>query len=73
MAAPSASPQLQLVTCAILLLALFITIAASADIFLDWHVTFDFNVKPVSTDQPVEIVVFDLFICLIVSAMHIVA
>ncbi|XP_061362273.1 monocopper oxidase-like protein SKU5 [Gastrolobium bilobum] len=53
MAARSASPQLELVTCSILLLALFATIATSADIFLDWHVSTDFDLKPVSADQPV--------------------
>nr|KYP60682.1 Monocopper oxidase-like protein SKU5 [Cajanus cajan] len=53
MAASSASPQLKLVTCAILLLPLFVTTVTSDDIFLDWHVSADFNLKPVSIDQPV--------------------
>ncbi|KAK7278604.1 hypothetical protein RJT34_23636 [Clitoria ternatea] len=53
-AAGSAGPQHELVTCAILLLTLFVTPATSDnDIFLDWHVSIDFNLKPVSTDQPV--------------------
>ncbi|KHN00955.1 Monocopper oxidase-like protein SKU5 [Glycine soja] len=53
MAAGSAGPQLKHVTCAIVLLPFFVTMTTSADIFLDWHVSADFNLKPVSTDQPV--------------------
>ncbi|OIV90604.1 hypothetical protein TanjilG_01685 [Lupinus angustifolius] len=45
--------SLELVTCAIVLLTLFVTIVTSSDIFLDWHVSLDFNVKPVNADQPV--------------------
>lgn len=66
MAAGSAGRRLELVTCAIVLLALFVTIATSNDIFLDWHVSIDFNVKPVNADQPVEILPFYLFIFLFV-------
>ncbi|XP_057425014.1 monocopper oxidase-like protein SKU5 isoform X2 [Lotus japonicus] len=51
MAAPGS--HLELVSCAIVLLTLFVTIATSADIFLDWHVSIDFNLKPVSADQQV--------------------
>ncbi|KAG4919437.1 hypothetical protein GLYMA_20G192900v4 [Glycine max] len=53
MAAGSAGDRLKLVTCAIVLLPFLVTIASSADIFLDWHVSTDINLKPVSTDQPV--------------------
>ena len=67
MAAGSAGPQLKLVTCAIVLLPFLVTIATSADIFLDWHVSADFNLKLVSTDQPVWIInAFDIFIFLFV-------
>ncbi|RDX84443.1 Monocopper oxidase-like protein SKU5, partial [Mucuna pruriens] len=48
-----AAPQLKVVTCAIVLLTFFVTVATSADIFLHWHVSADYNLKPVSTDQPV--------------------
>ncbi|MED6184763.1 hypothetical protein PIB30_050657 [Stylosanthes scabra] len=48
MAAPFLIPQ-----CAILVLAISVIRSTSSDIFLDWKVSFDFNVKPVSTDQPV--------------------
>ncbi|MED6109050.1 hypothetical protein PIB30_030002 [Stylosanthes scabra] len=48
MAAPFLIPQ-----CAILVLALFVIRSTSSDIFLDWNVSFDFNLKPVSTYQPV--------------------
>lgn len=58
----SAGPQLEFITCVIVLLALFVTIATSADMFLDWHVSLDFNIKPVSSDQPVEIIAFNLLI-----------
>jgi len=64
MAAGSAGDRLKLVTCAIVLLPFLVTIASSADIFLDWHVSTDINLKPVSTDQPVGIIAFDLFIFL---------
>ncbi|KAK7391527.1 hypothetical protein VNO78_19943 [Psophocarpus tetragonolobus] len=53
MAANSAGPRLKLVACAIVLLAYFVTIATGANLFLDWHVSTDFNLKPASTDQPV--------------------
>ncbi|KAH1230224.1 hypothetical protein AAZX31_10G186700 [Glycine max] len=53
MAAGSAGARFKLVTCAIVLLPFLVTIATSADIFLDWHVSTDINLKPVSTDQPV--------------------
>ncbi|KAK7268514.1 hypothetical protein RIF29_21214 [Crotalaria pallida] len=43
----------QFVTYAIVLLALSVTIATSDDIFLDWHVSLDFNVQPVNALQPV--------------------
>lgn len=49
----SSGLQMKFVTCSIVLLVLFVTIATSADIFLDWHVSLDFNIKPVSSDQPV--------------------
>lgn len=58
----SAGPQLEFITCVIVLLVLFVTIATSADMFLDWHVSLDFNIKPVSSDQPVEIIAFNLLI-----------
>lgn len=58
----SAGPQLEFITCVIVLLALFVTIATSADMFLDWHVSLDFNIKPVPSDQPVEIIAFNLLI-----------
>lgn len=32
-----------------------VTVANAADIFLDWNVSLDLSIKPVSTDQPVEI------------------
>ncbi|KAI4346469.1 hypothetical protein L6164_007363 [Bauhinia variegata] len=38
---------------AIALLSVFVTVANSADIFLDWHVSIDLSKKPVSADQPV--------------------
>ena len=67
MAAGSAGPQLKHVTCAIVLLPFFVTMTTSADIFLDWHVSADFNLKLVSTDQPVWIInAFDIFIFLFV-------
>ena len=68
MAAGSAGARFKLVTCAIVLLPFLVTIATSADIFLDWHVSTDINLKPVSTDQPVGIIfiAFDLFIFLFV-------
>ncbi|KAL2324966.1 hypothetical protein Fmac_024024 [Flemingia macrophylla] len=53
MAAGSAVSHMKLVTCAIVLLPLFVTIATSHNIFLDWHVSADFNLKPASSDQPV--------------------
>ncbi|XP_017409374.2 monocopper oxidase-like protein SKU5 [Vigna angularis] len=53
MAADFVAPQLKLAICAILVLPFLITTAIAADIFLDWHVSTDFNLKPVSTDQPV--------------------
>ncbi|WVY96601.1 hypothetical protein V8G54_028752 [Vigna mungo] len=53
MAAGFVAPQLKLVISAILVLSFLITTAIAADIFLDWHVSTDFNLKPVSTDQPV--------------------
>lgn len=62
----SAGPQLEFITCVIVLLALFVTIATSADMFLDWHVSLDFNIKPVSSDQPVEIIAFNLLIFLFI-------
>ncbi|KAL1294992.1 hypothetical protein HN51_055829 [Arachis hypogaea] len=63
MAAPFLLPQIHIAnaSCSILvLLALFVTTSMSSDIFLDWNVSFDFNVKPVSTDQPV-ITINDMF------------
>lgn len=42
----------------------FVTKTNSADIFFDWHVALNFNSKPVSGDQLVEIVSFNLFILL---------
>ncbi|ESW16237.1 hypothetical protein PHAVU_007G140000 [Phaseolus vulgaris] len=53
MAARFVAPQLKLSICAILVLPFLIITATAADIFLDWHVSTDFNLKPVSTDQPV--------------------
>lgn len=50
------APQVKHVACAIMLLAFFVTIATSAEIFLEWHVSTDLNLKPVSTDQPVRII-----------------
>lgn len=63
MAAGFVAPQLKLAISAILVLPFLITTAIAADIFLDWHVSTDFNLKPVSTDQPVRIMsTFHLFI-----------
>ncbi|XP_052730655.1 monocopper oxidase-like protein SKU5 isoform X2 [Vigna angularis] len=53
MAAGFVAPQLKHAICAILVLPFLVTTATSADIFLDWHVSIDFNLKPVSSDQPV--------------------
>ncbi|CAJ1976617.1 unnamed protein product [Sphenostylis stenocarpa] len=53
MAAAFVGLQLKLATCAIVLLPFLVTIVTSADIFLDWNVSTDFNSKPVSSDQPV--------------------
>ncbi|KAE9465352.1 hypothetical protein C3L33_02745, partial [Rhododendron williamsianum] len=36
-----------------ILAILFIHVAESAEIFLNWHVMIDMNIKPVSVDQPV--------------------
>jgi len=55
MAASFVAPQLKLVVCAIVVLQFLVTAATAADIFLEWHVSTDFNLKPVSTDQPVGI------------------
>jgi len=67
MAARFVAPQLKLSICAILVLPFLIITATAADIFLDWHVSTDFNLKPVSTDQPVGIInTFHLFIFLFV-------
>ncbi|CAJ2629366.1 unnamed protein product [Trifolium pratense] len=44
---------MKLISCAIVVLVLFVTVATSADIFLEWHVSLDFNINPVSTNQPV--------------------
>ena len=63
MASPFVAPQFKLAICAILVLPFLFTTATAADIFLDWHVSTDFNLKPVSTDQPVWIIsTFHLFI-----------
>jgi len=71
MASGFVAPQLKLAICAILVLPFLITIATAADILLDWHVSTDFNLKHVSTDQPVEIMnTFHLFIFLFVLLMH---
>ncbi|XP_027935773.1 monocopper oxidase-like protein SKU5 isoform X1 [Vigna unguiculata] len=53
MASGFVAPQLKLAICAILVLPFLVTTATAADIFLDWHVSTDFNLKPVSSDQPV--------------------
>jgi len=71
MASGFVAPQLKLAICAILVLPFLITTATAAHIFLDWHVSTDFNLKPVSTDQPVGIMnTFHLFIFLFVLLMH---
>jgi len=68
MASGFVAPQLKLAICAILVLPFLVTTATAADIFLDWHVSTDFNLKPVSSDQPVRIInnfhLFIFFICL---------
>ncbi|KAK2457406.1 L-ascorbate oxidase protein [Trifolium repens] len=51
---PKAEVKVSMISsCAIVLLVLFVTVATSADIFLEWHVSLDFNINPVSTNQPV--------------------
>ncbi|CAL5343290.1 unnamed protein product [Camellia sinensis] len=35
------------------ILTLVVTIARSEEIFLEWHVTIDLTLKPMSVDQPV--------------------
>ncbi|CAL5209038.1 unnamed protein product [Lathyrus oleraceus] len=49
----SSGPQMEAVSCAIVFLVIFVTIATSADIYLDWHVSLNFNINPVSANQPV--------------------
>lgn len=58
----SSGPQMEAVSCAIVFLVIFVTIATSADIYLDWHVSLNFNINPVSANQPVEIIAFNLYI-----------
>ncbi|XP_054821742.1 monocopper oxidase-like protein SKU5 [Prosopis cineraria] len=47
--------SMELVRCGIivLLITVYVTVANSADLFLEWHVTTDSSIKPVSADQPV--------------------
>jgi hypothetical protein len=54
---PKAEVKVSMISsCAIVLLVLYVTVATSADIFLEWHVSLDFNINPVSTNQPVKII-----------------
>lgn len=47
------APTMGVIRCGILMLiaVLFVKVAMAADIFLDWQVSVDLNMKPVSTDQ----------------------
>ena len=70
--AVSSSSQLWLMQYAILLLTIFVSVATSMDMFLDWKVSTDLEIKPVSPDQPVKIqIIVLLYISIVIIDVNI--